>query len=270
MKKRFVSALLAGVLTIGLLGTAACSKKASDDNQDLLAQIKERGTIIVAMEGNWAPWNYHDEDDKLVGFDTEVATHIAEKLGVEPEFVEGDWDGLLGGIEAGRYDIMVNGVDVTDEREEAYTFSEPYCYNKTVIIVPEDNDDIHSLDDLDGKTTANSLNSTYMEIAEQHGATVTGVDTLDQTLELVMQGRVDATLNAEVSFNDYMKVHSDAPLKIAATAGDATAVAIPMRKDPSTDSLKDAIDKAIEELRDEGVLSELSMKYFDLDLSSEE
>lgn len=115
---------------------------------DLLAQIKERGSIIVAMEGTWAPWTYHDEDDNLVGYDVEVAQNIAEKLGVEVEFIEGAWDGLLAGLDAGRYDIMVNGVGVTEERAEKYNFSTPYAYNKTAVIVRGDYDEISSMEDL--------------------------------------------------------------------------------------------------------------------------
>lgn len=127
---------------------------------DLLAQIKERGRIIVAMEGTWAPWTYHDENDDLVGYDVEVAQNIAEKLGVEVEFVEGAWDGLLAGLDAGRYDIMVNGVGVTDERAEKYNFSTPYAYNKTAVIVRGDYDEISSMEDLNGKKTANTISST--------------------------------------------------------------------------------------------------------------
>lgn len=73
----------------------------------------------MAMEGTWAPWTYHDDNNDLVGYDVEVAQNIAEKLGVEVEFVEGEWDGLLAGLETGRYDIMVNGVGVTKERAES-------------------------------------------------------------------------------------------------------------------------------------------------------
>lgn len=142
---------------------------------DLLAQIKERGRIIVAMEGTWAPWTYHDENDDLVGYDVEVAQNIAEKLGVEVEFVEGAWDGLLAGLDAGRYDIMVNGVGVTDERAEKYNFSTPYAYNKTAVIVRGDYDEISSMEDLNGKKTANTISSTYAAQAEAYGATVTGV-----------------------------------------------------------------------------------------------
>ncbi|WP_294827981.1 amino acid ABC transporter substrate-binding protein [uncultured Gemmiger sp.] len=237
---------------------------------DLLSQIQANGTITVAMEGTWAPWTYHDESDNLVGYDVEVATKIAEKLGVEPKFVEGEWDGLLAGLDAGRYDIMVNGVDITPERAEKYDFSTPYAYNRTAVITQKDNDSIKTLEDLNGKTTANTISSTYAELAEQYGATVTGVDDLNQTFELLLSGRIDATLNAEVTYYDYMKEHPDANAKIAALTADANEVAIPMRKGDETATLRAAIDTAIEEMRADGTLKELSEKYFGTDISTNE
>ena len=168
------------------------SESSAAEENDLLAQIKEKGTITVAMEGTWAPWTYHDADDNLVGYDVEVAQNIAKKLGVEVNFVEGEWDGLLAGLDDGRYDIMVNGVGVTEERAEKYNFSTPYAYNRTAVIVRGDYDEINSMEDLEGKTTANTISSTYATQAEAHGATVTGVDDLNQTIELLLSGRIDA------------------------------------------------------------------------------
>ena len=236
---------------------------------DLLSEIQAKGTITVAMEGTWAPWTYHDEDDNLVGYDVEVATKIAEKLGVEPQFIEGEWDGLLAGLDAGRYDIMVNGVDITPERAEKYDFSTPYAFNRTAVITTKDNDSINTLEDLNGKNTANTISSTYAQLAEQYGATVTGVDDLNQTFELLLSGRIDATLNAEMTYYDYMKEHPDANAKIAVLTDDANEVAIPMRKGDETATLRTAIDTAIDELRADGTLKELSEKYFGTDISSE-
>lgn len=236
----------------------------------LLAQIQEKGEIVVAMEGTWAPWTYHDEGGALVGFDVEVARNIADKLGVGVTFVEGEWDGLLAGLDAGRYDIMVNGVDITEERAEKYDFSIPYAYNRTAVIVNGDNENIKSMEDLEGKHTANTISSTYAEVAEQYGAQVTGVDDLNQTFELLLSGRIDATLNAEVTYYDYMAQHPDANVKIAALAPDATSVAIPMRKGEETESLRQAVDDALTELSEEGVLSELSVRYFGSDITQAE
>ena len=258
------------ILTIFLLfNLFACQNNTVNDiNKDLLNQIKDKSKITVAMEGTWAPWTYHDDNDKLVGFDTEVAKAIADKLGVEVSYVEGEWDGLFAGLDGGRYDVVVNGVEVTEERQEKYDFSEPYAYIKTALIVRDDNDNIHSFEDLNGKTTANSINSTYMNLAESYGANVQGVDSLDETLEMVLSGRVDATLNAEVSFYDYMKVHTDAPLKVVALTKDASNVSIPMRKGVYSESLKQEIDNAISELRAEGKLRSISIKYFNKDITS--
>ena len=288
MKKKIISLMVVMTMTCGLFagcgsdkasndaaadaGTESSSDTASDSSSDdLLSTIKERGYITVAMEGTWAPWTYHDEDDNLVGFDVEVAKAVADELGVDVQYQEGEWDGLLAGVQSGRYDIMVNGVGYTEERAQAYTFSDPYCYNKTALIVRGDNEDIKSLDDLKGKTTCNSANSTYQLIAEEYGANVLDVETLDGTLEMVLAGtdRADATLNAEASFLDYMNAHPDANLKIVDYYPESEKVCIIMPKGDSSDSLKEVINSAIEKLRADGTLSELSNKYFGGDITAE-
>ena len=208
-----------------------------------------------------------DENDELTGYDVEVAKAIADKLGVEIQIVPGEWDGLFAGMDAGRYDMVVNGVEVTEERADKYDFSTPYAYIRTALIVKGDNDSIKTFEDLKGKKTANSIASTYMNLAESYGATCYGVSTLDETLTMVLQGRVDATLNAIVSFTDYMAQHPDSNLKVVATTEEASNVAIPMRKGDETASLREAVNKAIDELREDGTLSELSTRFFGEDIS---
>ena len=237
-------------------------------SQNVAATIQNRGTLIVALEGAWQPWSFHDADDTLVGYDVEVSRAIAEKLGVEPEYVESDWDSLFAGLDAGRYDLVCNGVEVTDERAKTYDFTTPYGYIHTALAVRKDNEDIKSFEDLKGKTTANSLASTYMELAESYGATVQGIDTLEETIQLLTAGRIDATLNADVSFYDYLNVHPDADFKLVAQTEDASHVAIPVLKSEDTTYL-DALNTAIEELRADGTLKTLSEKYFGQDISSE-
>ena len=266
---RILAGIMAGILILSLvLSLVGCGKKEEPAAQgDLLSRIQAAGTIVVAMEGTWAPWTYHDETDALVGYDVEIAQKIAEKLGVTATFVEGEWDGLLAGLDGGRYDIMVNGVGITEERQQSYDFSTPYAFNRTAVIVRGDYNEIASMEDLNGKKTANTISSTYAEEAESHGATVTGVDDLNQTIELLLSGRIDATLNAEVVFNDYLKAHPDANIKIATFSDNVERVAIPLRKGEDTATLLAAIDKALAELSEEGVLTALSEKYFGIDIS---
>lgn len=255
------------VVVFALLALILAVCPALADGEDQLAAIKAKGEIVVATEGAWAPWTYHDEQGNLVGFDVEVAKAIADKLGVTATFAETEWDGIFAGLDAGRYDIAANGVEVTDERAEKYNFTTPYGYIRTALIVRGDNDDITSFEDLAGKHTANSIASTYMTLAESYGATAVGVDTLDQTIQMVLSGRADATLNAEVSFYDYMAVHPDANIKVVALTDDASRVSIPVRKDEKSASLLEAINQAIAELDEEGELSRISEKYFGKDIT---
>lgn len=259
MKKCFAF-LLALLLVCGALPTLA--------EGDLLSRIQEKGEIVIATEGAWAPWTYHDESDALVGFDVEIGRRIAEKLGVKATFVEVAWDGIFAGMDAKMYDIAINGVDVTPDRSEKYDFSTPYAFIRTALVVRADNESIRSFEDLKGKRTANSIGSTYMTLAEDYGATVLGVDTLEQTMNMIVAGRADATLNAEVSVYDYLNMIPDANVKIVALTEEANLVSIPVRKGEENASFLAALSEAIDALRAEGVLSELSVKYFGSDITN--
>ena len=237
------------------------------DESDLLARIQAEGKLVVAMEGTWQPWTYHDDDDVLVGFDVDVARAIAGKLGVEVEFAECPWDSLFGGLGSGRYDLILNGVEYTDERAEKYAMSTPYAYIRTALIVRGDNESIKSFEDLNGKKTANTLSSTYAALGESYGATTVGVDDFDQTIMLLVQGRIDATINAEVSFYDYIAIQPDANIKIAAVTEEASSVCATMRSDEDSASFVEAVNAAIAELIEEGVIAEYSLKYFGSDLT---
>lgn len=267
MKKQWW--LVTGLSALVLLSGCSPKEEAPTDAKatDLLSQIKSRGKIVIAMEGTWAPWTFHDEKGVLTGYDVAVGKKIAEKIGVQVEFVEGKWDGLLAGLDAGRYDLMINGVDVTPERAKVYDFSEPYAYNRMVVIVNGVRTDIANMADLKGKNTANTISSTYAEEAEKYGAKVTGVDDLNQTFELLQSGRIDATLNSEVTFYDYMRAHPDAQIKIAAVADQATEVAIPIKKGEATASLRAIVNDTIRELKASGELSSLAKLFFEVDVS---
>lgn len=251
------------VLSAALLATlAGCSSKSEDTS---LKDVQASGELKIGLEGDWQPFSYHDKDDNLVGYDVEVATKVAEKLGVKAVITEGPWDGLLTGLDTGVYDVVVNGVDVTPERSETFDFTDAYAYDHIDLVVKKENTEISSFEDLKGKKSANSTGSTYAEMGEEYGATVSNVPTLAETMELVLNGTVDATINADTSIQDYLNTTGEKGLKVVAQDDEATEYAIPVKK--GNTSLKEAINDALKELREEGTLKELSVKYFGADLT---
>lgn len=257
-----LAALLAGALVMGGCGSSNTS------GEDHLARIQKAGKITVGLEGDWQPFSFHDSSDNLIGFDVEVAQNVAEILGVEAEIIEAPWDGLFAGMTAGTYDMVVNGVDVTEERQKTYDFTDPYAYDHTVLVTKEGNADIKTFEDLSGKTTANSIGSTYMEIGESYGADVKGVDTLAETMSMVLNDQVDATINAATSVQDYLLTTGEKKLAVIDQLDEATAYAIPLVKGSDNDSLRAAINDALKQMRDSGKLAELSEKYFGADLTN--
>ena len=267
--KKLLTVLLSILMIFAL---TACSSTSSNNNQgeetaeskDLLARIQEAGKITIATEGDWAPWTYHDESDELVGFDVEVGKKLAEKLGVEAEFVETDWDSILAGVDSGRFDIACNGVGYTEERAQKYAFSDPYVYTHNVLIVAADNEDIKTFADLAGKKNANTASSTYAAVAESYGAEIITVNNFAETVTLLQQGRADATINSEVSWNSYIEAQPDAPIKVV-DVSEGDPVVIPIRKNDDAASLLTAINDALKELKASGELAEISIRYFKAD-----
>ena len=253
--------LTAVLLTLSLLFSLSIAFA-----DDLLDNVKAAGKIVIATEGDWAPWTYHDENDVLTGFDIEIGALIAEGLGVKADFQEVPWESILVGVETGTFDIACNGVGYTAERAEKFLFTDPYIYTEAVLVVRKDNKDIESLEDLKGKKTSNSPNSTYAQRAEAMGATVVYVDTLGETMMMVEDGRVDATINAKGSVDDYLKEHPNARIKIVQTVA-GEPVAYPIRKTAENEELLKKINKILEGLREDGTLSKLSVKYFGEDLT---
>jgi cystine transport system substrate-binding protein len=230
-----------------------------------LAAIQSAGALKIGTEGTYAPFTFHDASGKLVGFDVEIGEAIAKKLGVKAEFLEGKWDGLIAGLDANRYDAVINQVGITDARKQKYDFSEPYIASKAVLIVRGDDDSVKGFDDLKGKKSAQSLTSNFGKIAEGAGAELIGTDGFDQSIQLVLTGRADATINDSLSFLDFKKHKPDANVKIAAEQADADYSGVIIRK--GEPELLEAINKALVEIKADGTYQAIADKYFGQDVS---
>jgi cystine transport system substrate-binding protein len=267
---------VAGTMTTLLVGLAACgggsSSTAGSSEEPAkgasLASVQEEGVLTVGTEGTYPPFTFHEGGSgDLTGYDVEVTEAVAEKLGVDVQFEETQWDAIFAGLESGRFDVVANQVSINPERLEDYDFSEPYTVSKGVVVVLEGNDEISSFEDLDGKTTAQSLTSNWFQLAKDNGAKVEAVEGWAQAVELLRQERVDATVNDELTFLDYQNTEGgDTGLEVAATTEDAAENAFAFRK--GSGDLVKAVDEALAELRKDGTLAEISEKYFGADVSS--
>ena len=248
------------------------SQESSTETADagLLAAIKERGYIVVGTEGTWSPYTYHDENDELVGFEVDVAKYIADYIGVDVQFSETVWSSMFASLDAGQIDIVVNGVSYSEERAEKYDFSEPYNYSQYAILTLADNDEINSLEDAKGKTASNDPTSSIGKFAEENGAILEEVSEAAQAISEVKNGRADLTFSLTTVFADYLKNHpEDADkFKVIVVSDPEPNAYVPVVK--GNEELVAVINEAIAKAKEDGTLSELAIKYFDVDTTKGE
>lgn len=248
-------------ITAALLVTLSLGVSAAD----LLDTVKQRGTLKVALEGTYPPFNYK-EGGKLAGFEVELAEALAQKLGVKAEFSTSEWSAILAGLQAGKYDVVINQVGITDKRKETFDFSEPYTISSPQLIIRKDEKrDFKTLADLKGKKLGLGQGTNFGDIAKKVGdidiRTYPGSQEYLQDLAL---GRIDAALNDSLLI-PYIVKQTKLPLKAGAPVGDLEKSGIPFVK--NNPKFKAAIDKALADLQADGTFAKISIKWFDRDVS---
>lgn len=265
--------LLSFIVVLSACGTSSNdaneSKKSDQTAQkstdtDLLKQVKAAGQLEIGTEGTYAPFTFHDKTGKLTGFDVDLVTEVAKRLGVKPVFKETQWDAMFAGLDAKRFDIIANEVGIRPDRQQKYDFSNPYITSSAVLIAAADNNKVKTFEDIKGLKSAQSLTSNYADIAKKYGATIVGVEGFDQAIQLLTSKRVDVTVNDKLSFLDFKKQKPDAPVKIVATSSDASKSGFMFRKNSST--LVEAVNKALTDIINDGTYKKISEKWFGEDV----
>ena len=253
-KKTIAALLFAGV---ALSATAA----------DLLDTVKARGVLRIAVEGTYPPFNFKDQKSgELAGFDVEVAQLLAAKLGVKAEFLATEWSGILAGLATGKFDVIVNQVGITPERQKVFDFSDPYTISSPQLMLRKADGAVYkSLNDLKGKKLGVGQGSNY----EQTAKTVTGVEVKSypgapEYLQDLAIGRLDAALNDSLMVSYLLKT-SNLPLKAGAPVGEVVKMGIPFQK--GNPQFKAALDKALAAAISDGSFAKVSVKWFGIDVS---
>jgi len=261
------------VLLLAAIVLAACGGGSTEEDpttddatgsggteEDVLAKVKEEGKLVVGTEGTYPPFTFHDDAGKLTGFDVEIAQEVGKRLGVEVEFLETQWDAMFAGLDSGRFDMVANQVGINPEREESYEFSDPYISSTAVLVVAKDNEEIKSFEDLEGKLSAQSLTSNYAETARSFGAEIEGVEGFNQAIELLNSGRVDATVNDNLTVLDFLKQRPDANIEIVDEASDVAKSALLFRK--GSGAIVEEANTALAEMIEDGTYDKISEKWF--------
>jgi len=232
---------------------------------DLLDTVKARGTLRIALEGTYPPFNFRDpKTGQLSGYDVDVARLLAARLGLKPAFVTTEWAAILAGLGAGKYDVIISQVNVTPKRAQAFDFSTPYTYSTPQLIVRRNERiEYKKLEDLRGRKIGVGQGSVF----EQQAKAVPGVEVKSypaapENLQDLAFGRIDAALNDSLMVG-YLLTSSQLPIRAGARVGAVERTAVAFQK--GNPKFRAAVDKALEEVRADGSLKAASVKWFGTD-----
>lgn len=260
LKSRFKPALAATLL--------CCVVATSAHATDLLDTVKHAGVLRIAMEGTYPPFDYRNNDGQLEGFDVEVAKAVAARLGVKPEFITTEWSGILAGLQAGKFDVIVNQVGITPARKQVLDFSEPYIYSAATLLQRRnDTRQFKSLEDLKGLKVGVTMGSNYVDLVKTNRAVNLQVyPGTPENLSDLAAGRIDAALNDRLMIK-YLIKNSHLPLRPGESIpGGETEMGIPFRK--GNPKFAKAVNDAIGTMRQDGTLKKLSMQWFGTDTTT--
>lgn len=255
-----------GTLAMGLSACGSDSDSTSSGPKgDALARIRSSGRLRIGMEGTFQPYGYHDSSGALVGFEKEIADLVAHDLGVEANYVETQWDSLIAGVDAGRYDIVINNISPTKERQEVFDFSIPYAVSQGRVGVAKDSP-LRSVNEIAGHSAAQTETSNFGQQMAQAGADLVPVTGFDEAVMLVSFGRVDMTGNDYVTFQAFFDQRPDANVRLlVGELGEPSKSAILMAKGQT--NLRNAINHSLQTHMDNGDLAKIYQKYVSLDLT---
>lgn len=249
-------------LTIGILLAALLSPWA---HAELIDDVNDRGELRIAVEANMPPFNFKD-DGKLTGFEVELGQALASELDIRAEFVVTTRDDLLQGVESGKYDIALNQIAATPELKDRLDFSEPYSYSSAQLIVrKEEKRPLGTLEALKGHSLGVVQGSQFAEQARGvEGVDLRSYANATQPIKDVANDQIDAAISDRLLV-PYAIRDSQQAVTEGATVGPILSLAIPFQK--GNPAFQNAVDNALQRIKADGRLSQMSQKWFGLDAS---
>lgn len=268
----FTKKIVLGLVMIGSLTLVACGASAGSDasstketEQTAWEKIAENGALKVATSGTLYPSSFHEsETDKLTGYEVEVIREVAKRLDLEVDFTEMGVDGMLTSVNSGAIDVAAMGIDRDGENADKYNYTIPYKYSFGSMVVRESDDSgIETLEDLKDKKAAGAATTSYMKVARHYGAEEVIYDnaTNDQYLSDVANGRTDVILNDFYSQTAAVAALPHIPVKVHDIFYNPSETNYSIKK--GNDELTEKLNGALEEMKEDGTLAELSKQFYD-------
>ena len=262
--KKILSAIIGSALLFALAG---CAKKAPKGEFTV-----EQGKFKVGVEIGYPPFEYFDVDGKTpVGFDIELAKAIAAKLGLEAEFIDTAWDGILAGLDTDKYDVIISAMSMLPERMANYDFSDPYIGNcQSIILKKNSTQDIKEPKDLAGKKVAfqseTSSDFWMRKVSADENFTyeANGYDKVLNAYDDLKFGRVDAVASDYLVAIDYLNNQADEYKCVWQGLSD-DFFGVCMKK--GNTALQEKVNQALTEMKEDGSLAKLYVDVFKQDLS---
>ena len=265
MKKMVWLSILSLVLAAVLAGCGGKSKDKADEaaKTDVADRITDSKVMKVAFEGTYPPFNFLNDKDEFQGFDVDISNEIAKRLGVEAEFIATKWDGLIGGLKADKFDIIIGQMTVTEERKKSVDFTDPYVVTGSVLVTREDTDDITELADIKGKKVGVGGGTTFEEVANSvEGADVKLYKAVSDYIQDLTNNRLDVIINDQLLMNYNIK-ENNLPIKVTSDILNKDEIGMAVNK--GNEDFVEKVNSALKEMKDDGTYKEIYKKWFGTD-----
>ncbi|WP_232700134.1 transporter substrate-binding domain-containing protein [Brevibacillus daliensis] len=259
MKKRKYVALPLMIASLLMLLVAGCGKEPTGANSSEIVGSTGVATLKIAVTEASPPFSFVDKQGKLVGFDVDYANEIGKRLNQKVEVISTAWEGLIPGLLANKYDLIIGSMAITEKRKESVAFSSPYYISGAAIVVHKDNQEIKAPADLKGKNVGVTLGTTYEEEAKKLGANVNTYNSeVDQLTDLENK-RIDAMVTDKF-IGAFTINETKRPLLLLDGLLYEEQIGVAMRKE-DTDLLT-KVNKAVEEISKDGTYEKMAMQHF--------
>jgi L-cystine transport system substrate-binding protein len=252
--------ILAVFMVVGCGKQPSTEKASASKTGEVLTRVKDSDTLTVGFEGTYMPFNFQDSNKEFAGFDVDISKEIAKRMGVKVKFVATQWDGLIGGVKADKFDIIIAQMSITDERKKSVDFTEPYVKTGGVLITRKDTDNITKLEDLKGKKVGVGGGTTFETTVKQvKGADVKLYKGVNEYIQDLINGRLDVIMNDQLLMGYNIK-EKKLPIKITSDVLNEDSIGMAIKKG-NRDFVKE-VNQALDDIKKDGTYETIFKKWF--------